>query len=88
MRTTLTIDDDLAAILKRESKRRGVSYKELVNTALHRGLLAEDVMPAKQVVVTRPHAFGFKAGVDLDKLNQLSDELESEELTQKIRKQS
>lgn len=30
MRTTLTIDDDLAAILKRESKRRGVSYKELV----------------------------------------------------------
>jgi hypothetical protein len=45
-------------------------------------------MPARSVIVTRPHAFGFKASVDLDKLNQLSDELESEALTQKIRKQS
>jgi hypothetical protein len=88
MRTTLTIDDDLAAILKRESRRRGISYKELVNTALRRGLLAEEVMPAKQVVVTRPHAFGFKVGVDLDKLNQLSDELESEAVARQIRKQS
>jgi hypothetical protein len=87
MRTTLTIDDDLAAILKRESKRQGVSYKELVNTALRRGLLADELMPARPVIVTRPHAFGFKAGVDLDKLNQLSDELEGEALTQKIRKQ-
>jgi hypothetical protein len=26
----------------------------------------------------RPHAFGFKPGVDLDRLNQLADELEAE----------
>jgi hypothetical protein len=29
-------------------------------------------------VVTRPHAFGFKPGIDPDKLNQLVDELEAE----------
>ena len=27
---------------------------------------------------TRPHSFGFRQGVDLDKLGQLADELESE----------
>ena len=28
---------------------------------------------------TRPHDFGFKPGIDLDRLNQLVDELETEE---------
>jgi len=27
---------------------------------------------------TIPHAFGFRPGIDLDKLNQLADELEAE----------
>jgi hypothetical protein len=27
---------------------------------------------------TIPHAFGFRPGIDLDKLNQLADELETE----------
>ena len=27
---------------------------------------------------TIPHSFGFRPGVDLDKLNQLADELEAE----------
>jgi hypothetical protein len=31
-----------------------------------------------------PHAFGFKPGVDLDRLNQLVDELEAEEHARKL----
>jgi hypothetical protein len=38
MRTTLTIDDDVAAELERLQKKRDVSLKELVNDALRRGL--------------------------------------------------
>jgi Ribbon-helix-helix protein, copG family len=38
MRTTLTIDDDVAAMLERLRKKRGVSLKDLVNEALRRGL--------------------------------------------------
>jgi hypothetical protein len=38
MRTTLTIDDDVAAALKRELKARKLGLKELVNDALRRGL--------------------------------------------------
>jgi len=38
MRTTLTIDDDVAAALERIRKNRKLSYKALVNEALRQGL--------------------------------------------------
>jgi hypothetical protein len=38
MRTTLTIDDDVAAALERLRKTRDASLKDLVNDALRRGL--------------------------------------------------
>jgi len=38
MRTTLTLDEDVAAILERLRKSRDASLKELVNEALRRGL--------------------------------------------------
>ena len=38
MRTTLTIDDDVAATLERLRKARDASLKDLVNEALRRGL--------------------------------------------------
>ena len=42
MRTTLTLDDDVARLLERARKRRGVSLKELVNEALREGLARLD----------------------------------------------
>ena len=84
MRTTLTIDDDLAAILQRDSKRKGLTFKVLVNTALRRGLADEQILDPPSAVVTRPHSFGFKPGIDLDKLNQLADELEAESFASKL----
>lgn len=86
MRTTLTIDDDLAAILERERVRKGVSLKEVVNSLLRRGLELEQLTPVRPVVVTRPHDYGFKPGVDLDKLNQLVDELEVEAAADRLRR--
>lgn len=40
MRTTLTLDDDIAAMLKEEMRRSGRSFKETVNTILRKGLSA------------------------------------------------
>ena len=34
----------------------------------------------------RPHAFNFKPGVDVDRLNQLADELETAEVAEKLRR--
>lgn len=78
MRTTLTIDDDLAGLLKRRARELGVPFKEAVNGAIRSGL-GEAARPRRGAVPkTIPHSFGFRPGVDLDKLNQLADELESE----------
>jgi hypothetical protein len=38
MRTTLTLDDDVATVLERLRKARGESLKDLVNEALREGL--------------------------------------------------
>jgi metal-responsive CopG/Arc/MetJ family transcriptional regulator len=38
MRTTLTIDDDVAAALERLRRTRDVSLRDLINEALRRGL--------------------------------------------------
>lgn len=38
MRTTLTIDDDVAAVLERLRRDRQTGLKDLVNEALRRGL--------------------------------------------------
>jgi hypothetical protein len=38
MRTTLTLDDDVAAALEQLRKSRNVSLKDLINEALRQGL--------------------------------------------------
>jgi hypothetical protein len=48
MRTTLTIDDDVAAQLKRLRKTRDESFKDLVNDALRRGLREITSRPKKR----------------------------------------
>jgi hypothetical protein len=42
MRTTLTLDDDVARLLERSRKRRNVSLREIVNEALREGLARLD----------------------------------------------
>lgn len=58
MRTTLTLDDDVAARLERQVKRRGQSFKAVVNDALRAGLDILDKPPE------RPRRFRTK-GFDL-----------------------
>jgi hypothetical protein len=77
MRTTLTIDDDLAG-LKRRARDLGLPFKEVVNRAIRAGL-GEQARPRRGAVPkTIPHSFGLRPGIDPDKLNQLADDLEAE----------
>lgn len=82
MRTTLTIDDDLAGILRRKARELDKPFKELVNMALRKGL-TESVPQKNLSVVVRPHDFGLSPGIDMDRLNQLVDELEVEDYLKK-----
>ena len=85
MRTTLTLEPDVAERVAQEMRRRGEKMKKIVNDALRLGLGmgGKPVQPPRFEV--RPHAFGFKPGIDLDRLNQLVDELEVEEAAHKLR---
>lgn len=74
MGTTLTIDDDLAGILRRQARELDKPFKELVNTALRKGL-AENLETKIQTVVVRPHDFGASPGIDMDRLNPLVDDI-------------
>jgi hypothetical protein len=38
MRTTLSLDDDVAVLLEKVRQAKGLSYKEIVNSALRMGL--------------------------------------------------
>jgi hypothetical protein len=64
--------------LKQRARELGVPFKEAVNRTIRAGLgdaASARRRPAPKVI---PHSFGFKPGVDLDKLGQLADELEAE----------
>lgn len=78
MRPTLTIDDDLASLLKRRARELGRPFKDVVNGAIRAGLGEHAKPKAHAAPKTIPHSFGFRPGIDLDKLNQLVDELEAE----------
>ena len=48
MRTTLTLDDDVAVALERLRKQRDAGLKELVNEALRRGLRDMSTRPKRR----------------------------------------
>ena len=79
MRTTLTLDDDIADRLKALAHRQRISFKEATNAALRRGLAAPERKPGKRFRVKTFHS-PFRAGVDTLRLNQLADELEIQTL--------
>ena len=82
----MTIDDDLAGILKRKARELDKPFKELVNTALRKGL-SENLTKEKCKITVRPHDFGaMRAGLDMDRMNQLVDELEVEDYLRKAAK--
>jgi len=81
MRTTLTLDDDLAIRLKELARETGRSFKKVTNEVVRRGLSAGDrpeKSPEPFRVVSK--ACGFKPGIDPLKLNQVYDDLEIERL--------
>ncbi len=72
MRTTITLEPDVEALLKKTMRERGITFKDAVNQAVRDGLAkpAEDVPPFKQ----RAFHLG-KPLVDLTKALALADEL-------------
>ncbi|MYE13615.1 MAG: ribbon-helix-helix protein, CopG family [Gammaproteobacteria bacterium] len=83
MRTTLTLDDDIAASLKTLARDTGRSFKAVVNDVIRHGLLTgEKPLAEREPFHVASAARGFLPGIDPLKLNQLVDELEVDRFTE------
>ena len=83
MRTTLTIDDQLMASLKRVALESGKSFKQVVNETLRAGLQPRGA-PARRYRL-KPASLGHPhPTADLDKALSLAEALEDEAIIQKL----
>jgi hypothetical protein len=76
VRTTLTLDEDVADKLRFLSRRTGRSFKQVVNEALRRGLdTRHEEQPLKPFRV-RARRLGLRPGLSYDNVGELLDQLE------------
>jgi hypothetical protein len=80
MRTTITLDPDTEALVKRLMRERGLSFKEAVNHAIRRGLAPEPSEPRR----TPTFRMGLDPALPWDKALQLAGLLEDEELARRL----
>jgi hypothetical protein len=74
MRTTVTIDPDVQALLRRAMREQGEPFKRVLNAALRKGLRAGERKPAQPF---RQRTFDLgRPLVDLTKALSLAAELE------------
>jgi len=76
MRTTLTIDPDVAERLRQEMKTSKFPFKRVVNEKLRIGLGIEPKIKTKPYKV-QPFDSDYLADLEQCSMNQLADELES-----------
>ncbi len=77
MRTTLTLDDDVAAKLKAEIRRSGRSLKDVVNEYLRLGLYAKKTQrPRRPFRVEARDLGALRPGLSLDNVGDLLEQLE------------
>lgn len=80
MRTTITLTPEAEALVKKAMAQRKLSFKEVVNEAILRGLAAD----------RRPHEFHTKTHsmgrprINLDKATQVAGELDTQDFVRKM----
>ncbi len=84
MRTTLTLQDDLARELREKAHREGVPFKEIVNKVIRAGLSQMDRPRKIRPYKCKSYNLGYPPRADLDHALELADRLESEEITRKL----
>lgn len=82
MRTTVTLDPDVAAKLKQSARERGISFKEALNSSVRRGFERGEAKRRPYRVKAR--RLEVKPGVDLDRSLRLAGELEDAETVRKL----
>jgi hypothetical protein len=82
MRTTVTLDDDVAAKLRQLTREQGISFKEALNASVRRGLDSASAPARPYRVRARP--LRAKRGLDLDRALAVAARLEDEATARKL----
>jgi hypothetical protein len=85
MRTTLTLDPDVARMLADEAHRSRRPFKQVVNDAIRRGLRPGPRAGQRRRFRVRPHPATLAPGIDAIRLNTLADQLEDEARFPRVR---
>ena len=76
MRTTLTLDDDVAVKLRAETQQSGEPFKQVVNRVLRLGLNAQAQVKALPPFKVRTRDLGLRPGFDFDNIGELLEKVE------------
>jgi hypothetical protein len=79
MRTTITLDPDVEALVRKAMAERGIAFKQAVNEAVRSGL-----EPSRRSRSRTPTFRMGKPVLNVEKALRLAGELEDEELVRKL----
>jgi hypothetical protein len=79
MRTTLTLDPDVAAKAKKGAAKLGRTFKEVINEALRAGLDEVLSPPTAKPYRTKTHSLGLRPGLSYDNIAELIAGAEGED---------
>jgi hypothetical protein len=79
IRTTITLDDDVIERVRRESRKRGASFRDTLNDLLRSALSRTDHMLPPRTLKIRPIPMGYKAGLNHDNVEGLLEYGEGEQ---------
>ena len=76
MRTTLTLDDDVAAKLRAEARKSGEPFKQVVNRVLRTGLNFRMKAAPLPPFNVKARPLGLRPGFSYDKVSELIEQIE------------
>jgi len=78
MRTTLTLDEDVAQRTKELAAKLKKSFKVVLNEALRKGLDQVEKPQKRRYYRTKPHDMGLREGFSIDDIQELLARVEGE----------
>lgn len=76
MRTTLTLDDDVTLLLRKEIRRSGEPFKQAVNRCLRTALTSQAARPRSKPFKVKAISLQLPEGINLDKTSAVLEALE------------
>jgi hypothetical protein len=82
MRTTVTLEPDVEALIRTAMKTRGLSFKDVLNSALRAGLTSR--RPRRPRFVQTTVSLGAEQNFRWDKALSVAEAIEDEEIGRKL----